>query len=147
MTLLQCSSLFIWTLQSALADVSKLSRNRDRNIEKVPRWMCRCLRLPLYKPKWFSDGTPQEKPIYIEIFIHSLNYINIFLILYMKCAGKLLYVLQWAANQKSLRTTALYNGQLEIFIQGWNHQSPKLLIYFHIVPMLRIHGVLPSCSL
>jgi hypothetical protein len=40
----------------------------------------------------------------IFIFIHSLKYINIFLILYTKCTRKLLYVLQCAANKKSLRT-------------------------------------------
>jgi hypothetical protein len=42
----------------------------------------------------------------IFIFIHSLKSI-IFLILYAKCARKCLYVLQCAANQNSLRTTAL----------------------------------------
>jgi hypothetical protein len=47
----------------------------------------------------------EKKPICIEICIHSL--INIFLILYMKCARKCLYVLGCAVNQKSLRTTAL----------------------------------------
>jgi hypothetical protein len=47
----------------------------------------------------------EKKPICIEIFIHSLKYINIFLILYMKCARSCLYVLQCATNQKSLRTT------------------------------------------
>jgi hypothetical protein len=30
----------------------------------------------------------ENEPIYIEIFIHSLKYINIFLILYTKCARK-----------------------------------------------------------
>jgi hypothetical protein len=56
----------------------------------------------------------EKKSICIEIyyshdfyFIHSLKYINIFLILYMECARKFVYVLQCAANQKSLRTTAL----------------------------------------
>jgi hypothetical protein len=44
------------------------------------------------------------------IFIHSIKYINIFLISYTKCARKFLYVLQCAANQKSLRTTALEPG-------------------------------------
>jgi hypothetical protein len=67
--------------------------------------------------QWFSNGEPQEvarcaanfikvyfknekKPIRIEIFIASLKYINIFLILYKKCARKCLYILQWAVNQK-----------------------------------------------
>jgi hypothetical protein len=49
----------------------------------------------------------EKKPICIELFIHSLKHINIFLILYMKCARKCLYVLKCAANQKSLRTTAV----------------------------------------
>jgi hypothetical protein len=51
----------------------------------------------------------EKKPICVEIFIHSLKYINIrvFLILYTKCARIFLYVLMCAANQKSLRTTAL----------------------------------------
>jgi hypothetical protein len=72
----------------------------------------------------FSNGAPQKvakcaanikevyfknekNPFFIEIFIHSLKYINIFLISYKKCARKLLYVLQCAANQKCLRTTGL----------------------------------------
>jgi hypothetical protein len=42
----------------------------------------------------------EKKPICIGIFIHSLKYINIFLILYTKCARKFVYVLQCAANQK-----------------------------------------------
>jgi hypothetical protein len=49
----------------------------------------------------------EKKPICIEIFIHSLKYINIFLILYTKCARKFSYVLQCAANRKSLRTTGI----------------------------------------
>jgi hypothetical protein len=74
--------------------------------------------------QWFSNGAPQEvarrvanimkvyfknekKPICIEIFIHSLKYINIFSILYTKWARKLLYVLLCAANQTRLRTTDL----------------------------------------
>jgi hypothetical protein len=44
-----------------------------------------------------------KKPMCIEICIHSLKYINTFLILY-QCAKKFLYVLQCAANQKRLRT-------------------------------------------
>jgi hypothetical protein len=51
----------------------------------------------------------EKKPICIEIFIHSLKYINIFLILYTKCARKFLYDLQCAANQKSLRTIGVCN--------------------------------------
>jgi hypothetical protein len=46
----------------------------------------------------------ENKPICVEIFIHSLKYINILLILYTKCARKFVYVLQCAANQKSLST-------------------------------------------
>jgi hypothetical protein len=74
--------------------------------------------------QWFSNGDPQEvarcsanimkvsfknerKPICLEIFIHSLKYINMLLILYTKCARKLLYVLQCAANQKGLRTAGI----------------------------------------
>jgi hypothetical protein len=49
----------------------------------------------------------EKKPICIEIFIHSLKYINTFLILHTKCARKFVYVLQCAANRKNLRTTAL----------------------------------------
>jgi hypothetical protein len=71
---------------------------------------CRCccgevyLRRCEYLERWFSNGAPQEvarcaanimkgyfkgekKPICIEIFIHSYKYINIFLILYTKCAS------------------------------------------------------------
>jgi uncharacterized protein YfcZ (UPF0381/DUF406 family) len=79
--------------------------------------------------QWFSNGAPQEvagcavnsmkvysknekKLICIEIFIHSLKYINTFLILYTKCARKLLYVLQCAANRTSLRTTALHPAKV-----------------------------------
>jgi hypothetical protein len=43
----------------------------------------------------------------IFISIQSLKYINIFLILYTKCARNFLYVLQCIATQKCLRTTAL----------------------------------------
>jgi hypothetical protein len=47
-----------------------------------------------------------EETICIEIIIIlSLKFINIFLIVYTKCARTFLYVLQCAANQKSLRTT------------------------------------------
>jgi hypothetical protein len=46
----------------------------------------------------------EKKPICIEIFIHGLKYINIFLILYTKCDRKFLYILQCVANQKGLRT-------------------------------------------
>jgi hypothetical protein len=54
----------------------------------------------------------EKKPICIEIFIHSLEYINIFSILYTKCVRKFLCVLQRAANQKkSLRTTGLDGGK------------------------------------
>jgi hypothetical protein len=37
----------------------------------------------------------ENKPIFIEIFIHGLKYtsINIFLILYTKCARNFLYIL------------------------------------------------------
>jgi hypothetical protein len=49
----------------------------------------------------------EKKPICIEIFIHSLKYINTFLILYTKCAREFVYVFQSAANQKHLRTTVL----------------------------------------
>jgi hypothetical protein len=45
----------------------------------------------------------EKKPICIEIFIPSLKYTNIFLILYTKCARKCLCALQCAANRKSLR--------------------------------------------
>jgi hypothetical protein len=48
-----------------------------------------------------------NKPICMEIYIHGLKYINIILILYTKCARKFVDVLQCAANQKRLRTTAL----------------------------------------
>jgi hypothetical protein len=37
------------------------------------------------------------------IFIHSLKYINIFLILYTNCNRNFLYILQCATNQNSLR--------------------------------------------
>jgi hypothetical protein len=53
----------------------------------------------------------EKKPTRIEIFIHSLKYINIFLILYTKCTRKFVYVLPCAANQKGLRTTALDTDQ------------------------------------
>jgi hypothetical protein len=46
----------------------------------------------------------EKKPICIEIFIHSLKYINLF------CTGSApenFYVLQCATDQKSLRTTVL----------------------------------------
>jgi hypothetical protein len=49
----------------------------------------------------------EKKSICIENSIHSLKYINIFLILYIKCARKCLHVLLCAANQKRLRTAAL----------------------------------------
>jgi hypothetical protein len=49
----------------------------------------------------------EKNPICIEIFILSLKHINIFLILYTKCARIFLYISQFAANQKSLRTTVL----------------------------------------
>jgi hypothetical protein len=42
----------------------------------------------------------------IFIFIYSLKYINIFLIVYMKCARKF-FVLQCAMNQKSMRTSSV----------------------------------------
>jgi hypothetical protein len=64
--------------------------------------------------QWFSNSAVQEvarcatnikkvyfknekKPICIEIFIHSLKYINIFLILYMKCTRKfyMFYSVPW----------------------------------------------------
>jgi hypothetical protein len=74
--------------------------------------------------QWFSNGAPKEvarcaanimkvyfknekKPVCIEIFIHSLKHINIFLILYTKCAKKCVYILHCAANQKCLIITAL----------------------------------------
>jgi hypothetical protein len=41
----------------------------------------------------------KKNPSCIEIFIRNLKYINIFLILYTKCARKV-YVLHCAANQK-----------------------------------------------
>jgi hypothetical protein len=64
-----------------------------------------CSNVPVLQ--WFSNGAPQEvarcaayimkvyfknekKPICIEILIRSLKYINIFLILYTKCARKCL---------------------------------------------------------
>jgi hypothetical protein len=65
--------------------------------------------------QWFSNGAAkimkvyfknEKKPIRIEIFIHGLKYINIFLILYTMCARKFLYVLQ-CREPKILRTTAL----------------------------------------
>jgi hypothetical protein len=49
----------------------------------------------------------EKEPICIEIFIYGLKYINIFLILYTKCARKCLYVLQCTVNQRSLRTTTV----------------------------------------
>jgi hypothetical protein len=55
----------------------------------------------------WKDLKNEKKPICIEIFINSVKYINIFLILYTKWVGKCLYVSQCAANQKSLRTTDL----------------------------------------
>jgi hypothetical protein len=68
----------------------------------------------------------EKKPICIEIyyiffifiFIYSLKYINIFVILYTKCARKFLYVLQWTANQKSLRTAGQNNSILKGFDSG-----------------------------
>jgi hypothetical protein len=42
-----------------------------------------------------------------DFFSHNLKYINIFFILYIKCARKFLYVLQCTMNQKSLRTTGV----------------------------------------
>jgi hypothetical protein len=51
----------------------------------------------------------EKKPICIEICIHSLKYINIFLILYTKCVRTFVYVLQCAANQKSFRTISLWS--------------------------------------
>jgi hypothetical protein len=50
----------------------------------------------------------EKKPICIDICIHNLKYINIFLTLYTKCSRKLFYVLQCAANRNSVRTTALH---------------------------------------
>jgi hypothetical protein len=52
----------------------------------------------------------EKKHICIEIFICSLKYINIFLILYTKCARNCLYILHCAANQKRLRTSGLDSG-------------------------------------
>jgi hypothetical protein len=56
----------------------------------------------------------RDNPICIQIyyiheilFLFILKYINIFLILYMKCVRKFVYVLQCAVNQKSLRTTGV----------------------------------------
>jgi hypothetical protein len=49
----------------------------------------------------------EKERICLEIFLYSLKYINIFLIFYTKYARKVLYVLECAANQKSLRTTGL----------------------------------------
>jgi hypothetical protein len=90
-----------------------------------------CIPYTFQIEQWFSNGAPQEvakctanimkvyfenekKPICIQIyyihdliFIHSLKYINIFLIVYTKCARNFLYVQQCAANQKSLRTTEI----------------------------------------
>jgi hypothetical protein len=58
----------------------------------------------------------EKKPICIEIFIRSLKYNNMFLILCMKCARKFLYVLQCAMNQNVLTTTALeYLGENNTF--------------------------------
>jgi hypothetical protein len=57
----------------------------------------------------------EQKPICTYIFIHSLKYINIFLILYTKCARKFIYVLQCAANQESLRTTALDKAKINLY--------------------------------
>jgi hypothetical protein len=45
-----------------------------------------------------------------ELGVYSLTkykYINIFLILYTKCARKCVYILECAAGKKSLRTTGL----------------------------------------
>jgi hypothetical protein len=56
----------------------------------------------------------EKKPICIEIFIQSLKYINIFLILYMKCARKIVYVLQCATNQKRSITSDPDNTSLSI---------------------------------
>jgi hypothetical protein len=44
--------------------------------------------------------TDEKKPTCIEILLHSLKHINIFLILYTKWARKFVYVLQCATNQK-----------------------------------------------
>jgi hypothetical protein len=46
----------------------------------------------------------ENKPIYLEVFIHNLKYINIFLILCMKCARKL-FRFTVRREPKSLRTT------------------------------------------
>jgi hypothetical protein len=104
----RCSycSLAIWCFQ------------KDTHLQSVTILHFGCLR------QWFSNGALREvarcaanimkvcfknekKPICIEIYIHRIKYINIFLIFYAKCARKLLYVLQCAANQKRFRNTGL----------------------------------------
>jgi hypothetical protein len=95
---------------------------------------------PLYQ--WFSDGAPQEvarcavnimkvyfknetKPICIEIFIHGLKYINIFLILYTKCARKFWYILQCAANQKKVWEPLHYVDQYSSYLESCDSCQKK----------------------
>jgi hypothetical protein len=44
----------------------------------------------------------EKKPICTEIFIRSLKYINIFLILYEKCARKFVYIFYSALRTKNV---------------------------------------------
>jgi hypothetical protein len=68
----------------------------------------------------------EKKPICIDIFIHSLKYINIFLILYTKCARKFVYVSQCAANQIRLRITGIDTDVIKYVtknIKTYNHDK------------------------
>jgi hypothetical protein len=88
----------------------------------------------------------------IFIFIHSLKYINIFLILYTKCARKCLYVLQCPANQKSLRTTGTsisgFNSDNACYHSVQNLSSSRLsrIVKIKIYKTIILPGVLYGCE-
>jgi hypothetical protein len=71
------------------------------------------------------------------IFVHNLKYINIFFILYTKCARKCLYVLQCAANQKRLRTTALAAEMLRLTVAAFRYAGFVVLWVFSVAMATR----------
>jgi hypothetical protein len=88
---------------------------------------------PLY---FFQNRAKNEKkPICIEIFIHSLKYINMFLILYTKCDRKFLYCraygdymrrsLDWQLDL--LGSTQLHNLWLLLTVNFKTHTHTDLL--------------------
>jgi hypothetical protein len=119
----------------------------------IVMWLSACSKeKPARHPmeQWFSNGAPQDvatyaanimkvylknekKRVYIEIFIHSLKYINIFLILYKKCARKCLYVLQCATSQNKFENR---------FYRTWTDGDHCANSYFRVSHVIEQHCIL-----